>query len=157
MIQIVEYCRQLEAFQVSIGIPRADRLERFCIGLYQIEGAINWQRSECEWESYASATIHFVVVMESLDFHIEKMLDNKLDDILVMPIEWKPMMMRTSRAIRNLFYARQAGATIRSKRYDAEMLEADLSYVARQCLYAIPTTRRKQAFHDATEILAKRV
>jgi hypothetical protein len=158
VMEIMEYCRQLEAFQVSIGIPPADRLERFCIGLYQVEGAINWQRTNCEYESYASAAIHFIVVMESLGFYTELVVP--LQEISSLPrllIDWKAFSMHASRAIRNLFYARQAGATIRSKRYDKTVLAGDLAYLVSHCISAIPTELRKQAFYDATEILSKRV
>jgi len=137
-----EYCRQLEEFQQAIGIPPASPLERHCIAFYQLAGAIGWRNTDCEYESYASAIIHWIVVMESLDLRIEHFMDRDL---------------HASRATQMLLYCKQAGKTERSKRYDAIQLEHDLGILCVRCLMAIPTDLRAKAFHDATTILERRV
>lgn len=155
--EILEYCRNLEEFQRAIGIPPADRLERFCIGFYQLNGAIGWKNTPCESESYMSAMIHFLVVMESLKFPAEQWLPADLLDLERVIPNWEKMMLRSSKAMQNLFYARQAGKTIRSARYSPKQLEADLAMLIRSCITGVATNQRQPALYHATEILASKV
>jgi hypothetical protein len=155
--EILEYCRQLEAFQVSIGIPPADRLERFCIGFYQLSGTIGWKSTPCEDESWASAAIHFLVIMEDLGMSAENWIPRNLQELPRLHANWETLIFRASRATQMLFYARQAGKTIRSARYNKQQLESDLGMLVSSCFCAIATDRRAKAIYDATEILSKRV
>jgi hypothetical protein len=152
-----EYCRQLEEFQQAIGIPPASPLERHCIAFYQLAGAIGWRNTDCEYESYASAIIHWIVVMESLDLRIEHFMDRDLLSAPRLQLDYRQVLFHASRATQMLLYCKQAGKTERSKRYDAIQLEHDLGILCVRCLMAIPTDLRAKAFHDATTILERRV
>lgn len=154
---IIAYARALESFQVSIGIPPTNPLIRFNIGQYQLAGCIGWKNTDCEWESYASAFIHFVACMESLDLHVEKFVPRDLTEPLRMVPDWKAITFRVSRAVQMLMYCQQRGKTERSKRFNPGQLEDDIGRLCMMCMHSIPTNLRAKAIFDATEILSKRV
>lgn len=154
---LLEYCRQLDNFQQSIGIPSNNRLDRFCIGFYQLSGAYSWRGTPCQAESWMSAAIHFMVVAEKSGIPLEEHIPADLQKLSSIGPDFQRLLAAGAEIIRQLFYAKQAKKTFRSSRYDYRVLEENLVYMTIACIKAVPAYYRSEAIFNATEILSKRV
>jgi hypothetical protein len=156
---LIEWCRDYNRY----NIYPCSFDKRFAIGFYQIWGGMDWGDGDNGNESMASATLHFLMVLELANLKAEKDLPISLLDPPFRRPDWKELLRRLSRAQQHILYASQligtAGTvqTSRSRRYKPAVLELDLTTAIHILLFGIRPEKRSQAIHDATTNMTQKL
>jgi hypothetical protein len=156
---VTEFCRLLARTHKETGTCRTP-LERFCIGLYQIHGAISWNdpaASSARDESLAASFIHFVTTMEMLNLHVENYINRDLVVESRNSLDYRFLMEHLSKSMQMLWYNNQAGKTQRASRYKPETLSHSLGIACKMLLQTIAPECRADAIETATDIMTRKL
>ncbi len=123
----------------------ANILERFAIGLYQIQSGMEWKDIVNKNEAWCAAFIHFLTLSEKLKLPVEKEIQNNTLDV--------GFILFISKAQQDVFYKYNAGKTQRSSRYNSERLTVNLGRILSICYTKVPKEERPEGFYNATSIM----
>lgn len=155
IIELSCWCRRLHREQSK----KADVVNRFAIGLYQLDGWWSWAgQDDTVNESLAAAVVHWLTVMEVLDLRIEsRCACNEFDMWTWNSFDTSFVLHSICAAQKHIFYNSQRGVTQRGSRYDPKILEGVLGDLCVHCLSNIPQGKRSDAIYAATDIMTRRL
>ncbi len=139
--KLMEWC----SFYDQNGKYPATILERFAIGLYQIQSGMEWKDIANKNEAWCAAFIHFLTLAEKLNLPVEQEIYPGTLDI--------GFLLFISKAQQDIFYKHNTGKTQRSSRYNPERLTVNLGRILSICYSKVPKEERLQGFYDATSIM----
>ncbi len=137
------------SFYDKNGKYPANILERFAIGLYQIQSGMQWKDILNKNEAWCAAFIHFLVVAEKLDLHVE----NEINIDKLYYISPQELLLLISKAQQDVFYKHNSGKTLRSSRYNPKRLTENISKILIALIYGIEKEELKEGFYNATSIM----
>lgn len=140
-------------------------LERFAIGIYQISQGEKWNDNKLtyrEYESFASAAIHFICCLEYIKFPHWYLVPIYLKDYVGLdtkPIDYRTLMLEISAAQQQIFYYHKSyiQGYHRASRFNAEKLAKHLHNCVLILLGSIPSYERSKAIEQATSIMMGRL
>ena len=132
-----------------------DLTKRLAIASYQIAQGFEWSAvgNASEYESYASAIIHFLYAGEVAELWLENVLERCVDDYPYQPalIQYKAWMYHMAKCMQQSIY--YTGVSSRRSRFNAYKLHSHIESCIYNCFISIPKDGRIAAFDTAFDIL----
>lgn len=148
---LVDWCR---TYQESGTVPQPPHI-RFSIGFYQISQGMSWQiASPVRWQSFCSASMHFLMCAEAMDIGLGPDLPETLAEIPDTWVSWEHLLWTLGKAQQQIVYALQSSASSsRASRFSASQLRGLLMSSVKQCFSLAPSEYREQGCFDEQKIL----
>jgi len=159
LLSLASWCQDyyLEDTRYPVKCP----LHRFAIGVYQIHQGMDWhdkgEHGVNEYESFASAAVHFVITSEMCKLMVWNSPYWDLSKLETAELNHKTTLYNISKAQQQLSYSIQPTRVSRKSRYKPIILETCLRTLAFDLLRAIPSTKRAEAIENATTIMTGRL
>ncbi len=148
---LVSWC---DMYQTSGTVPQPKHV-RFAIGVYQITQGMSWTiASPVRWQSFCSASMHFIMCATAHDLRPHAWFPDRLDQIDTKFMGWENVMLRVGKAQQQVVYALHSSASsTRASRYNPAVLDDYLYDLACACFALAPPEYREQGCFDEMHVL----